>query len=92
MSHRIARRDGQILLLMSGSIACAKASSLVSAWVKQGHDVQVACTRSVAHFIGHATLEGFSGHPVLGDAFATGRVMDHIHLARWADIIVAARH
>lgn len=79
-----------ILLLMSGSIACAKASGLVSAWVKEGHDVQVACTRSVANFIGHATLEGFSGHPVLGDAFSTGQVMDHIHLARWADIVVAA--
>ena len=85
------RKDQRnILLLMSGSIACAKASSLVSAWVKQGHEVRVAVTRSVAGFLGHATLEGFSGHPVLGDAFAPGQVMDHIHLARWADIVVAA--
>jgi phosphopantothenoylcysteine decarboxylase/phosphopantothenate--cysteine ligase len=79
-----------ILLLMSGSIACAKASGLVSAWAKAGHSVQVAATRSVARFIGHATLEGFSGNPVLGDAFEPGRVMDHIHLAQWADIVVAA--
>jgi len=79
-----------ILLMMSGSIACAKASGLVSAWAKQGHEVQVACTRSVANFVGHATLEGFSGNPVLGDAFEPGRVMDHIHLAQWADIIVVA--
>ena len=79
-----------VLLLMSGSIACAKASGLVSAWVKTGHSVEVACTRSVAQFIGHATLEGFSGRPVLGDAFEPGRVMDHIHLAQWADIVVAA--
>ena len=79
-----------ILLLMSGSIACAKASGLVSSWVKQGHQVQVACTPSVAEFIGHATLEGFSGRPVLGSAFAPGQVMDHIHLARWADVVVAA--
>ncbi len=79
-----------ILLLMSGSIACAKASGLVSAWVKQGHEVQVACTRSVAEFVGHATLEGFSGRPVLADVFAPGQVMDHIHLARWADLVVAA--
>ena len=46
-----------ILLLMSGSIACAKATGLVSAWVKAGHAVEVACTRSVAKFVGHATLE-----------------------------------
>jgi phosphopantothenoylcysteine decarboxylase/phosphopantothenate--cysteine ligase len=79
-----------ILLLMSGSIACVKASGLVSAWAKAGHAVQVAVTRSVSHFVGHATLEGFSGNPVLGDAFETGRVMDHIHLAQWADVVVAA--
>jgi len=79
-----------ILLLMSGSIACAKACGLISSWVKQGHRVQVACTPSVAEFLGHATLEGFSGHPVLGSAFTPGQVMDHIHLARWADVVVAA--
>ncbi len=79
-----------ILLMMSGSIACAKATGLVSAWVKAGHEVEVACTRSVANFVGHATLEGFSGRPVLGDAFESGRVMDHIHLAQWADVVVIA--
>lgn len=89
-SDKAAPAPVNILLLMSGSIACAKASSLVSAWVKQGHQVQVACTPSVAEFIGHATLEGFSGRPVLGSAFTPGQVMDHIHLARWADVVVAA--
>jgi phosphopantothenoylcysteine decarboxylase/phosphopantothenate--cysteine ligase len=79
-----------ILLLMSGSIACAKASGLVSAWVKAGHEVRVAITRSVERFVGHATLEGFSGHPVLADAFTPGQIMDHVNLARWADLVVAA--
>jgi phosphopantothenoylcysteine decarboxylase/phosphopantothenate--cysteine ligase len=79
-----------ILHLMSGSIACAKASGLTSAWVKAGHEVRLATTRSVAQFVGHATLEGFSGHPVLSDAFTHGRVMDHVKLARWADLVVAA--
>lgn len=79
-----------ILHLMSGSIACAKASGLISAWAKAGHEVRVATTRSVGQFVGHATLEGFSGHPVLSDAFAHGRVMDHVNLARWADLVVAA--
>lgn len=79
-----------ILLMMSGSIACAKATGLISAWIKDGHQVEVACTRSVINFVGHATLEGFSGRPVLADAFEPGRVMDHIHLAHWADIVVIA--
>jgi phosphopantothenoylcysteine decarboxylase/phosphopantothenate--cysteine ligase len=89
-SSKETTKSEKILLLMSGSIACAKASALISAWVKQGHEVRVACTRSVSEFLGHATIEGFSGHPVLDDAFATGQVMDHIHMARWADLIVAA--
>ena len=63
-----------ILMLMSGSIACAKASALISSWVKQGCEVRVACTRSVAQFVGHATLEGFCGHPVLCDIFSPGLV------------------
>lgn len=79
-----------ILLLMSGSIACAKATGLISAWVKQGHQVEVACTHSVAQFVGPATLEGFSGKPVLGDAFESGRAMDHIYLAQWADVVILA--
>ena len=92
MTSRNSKRRSpvNILLLMSGSIACAKATGLVSHWAKQGDSVRVACTRSVANFVGAATLEGFSGQSVLDDAFASGRVMDHIHLARWADLIVGA--
>jgi phosphopantothenoylcysteine decarboxylase / phosphopantothenate---cysteine ligase len=80
----------RILLLMSGSIACAKATGLISAWVKAGHEVRVACTHSVRQFVGHATLEGLSGYPVLSDTFASGQVMDHVNLARWADLLVVA--
>jgi len=77
-----------ILLLMSGSIACAKASGLVSHWVRRGDTVRIACTASALRFIGRATLEGLSGYPVFDDAFEPGRAMDHIGLAAWADLIV----
>jgi phosphopantothenoylcysteine decarboxylase/phosphopantothenate--cysteine ligase len=79
-----------ILLLMSGSIACAKASSLISEWTKQGHKVRVVCTRSVAEFIGSATLQGLGAELVLDDVFAPGHAMAHISLGKWADVIVAA--
>ena len=79
----------KILLIMSGSVACAKATSLVSDWVKRGDQVRVACTPSVDHFVGRATLEGLSGSTVFDDTFARGMAMDHIELARWADVIVA---
>jgi len=79
-----------ILLLMSGSIACAKASSLISEWSKQGHNVRVACTRSVAEFVGPATLQGLGAETVFDNVFAPGQAMEHISLGKWADIIIAA--
>lgn len=82
------RPEKKILFLMSGSIACAKATALISAWRKAGHTVRVAATASVPHFVGAATLEGLSGGPVFGDTFEAGRAMDHIELARWADIVL----
>jgi len=79
-----------ILLLMSGSIACAKASALVSEWAKQAHRVRVACTRSVAEFVGAATLQGLGAEEVFDNVFTPGRAMEHISLGKWADIIIAA--
>ncbi len=75
---------------MSGSIACAKASSLISEWTKQGHKVRVACTRSVAEFIGPATLQGLGAETVFDNVFAPDQAMEHISLGKWADIIIAA--
>lgn len=83
------RPEQHILLLMSGSIACAKATQLISTWTKAGHSVRVATTNSVAHFVGRGTLEGLSGEAIFDDTFAAGQAMDHIHWAGWADIVVA---
>lgn len=79
-----------ILLLMSGSIACAKASSLISQWTKRGHKVRVACTRSVAEFVGPATLQGLGAEVVFDNVFTPGQAMEHILLGKWADIVIAA--
>jgi len=79
-----------ILLLMSGSIACAKASSLISEWTKRGCKVRVACTRSVAEFIGPATLLGLGAEMIFDNVFAPDQTMEHISLGKWADLIIAA--
>ncbi len=79
-----------ILLLMSGSIACAKASSLISEWIKRGHRVRVACTRSVSEFVGPSTLQGLGADMVFDNVFTPGQAMEHISLGKWADIIIAA--
>jgi phosphopantothenoylcysteine decarboxylase/phosphopantothenate--cysteine ligase len=79
-----------ILLLMSGSIACAKASSLISEWAKRGSKVRVVCTRAVGEFIGNSTLQGLGAELVFDNIFTPGQAMEHISLGKWADIIIAA--
>ena len=75
----------KILFFMSGSIAGFKACQVISALVKEGHDVQVVATPSTFQFVGAATLEGLTGKKVLSDLWERGHAMDHIHLSRWAD-------
>jgi len=78
----------KILFQLSGSIACFKACSVISSLMKSGHEVEVVATRSALKFVGEATLEGLTGRPVHTETFESGRYMSHIHLARWADVIV----
>ena len=80
----------KILFIMSGSIACYKACQVISRLSQKGHDVQVVATSSALKFIGNATIEGLTGKPVISDLFSAGNVMDHIHLARWADLVIVA--
>jgi phosphopantothenoylcysteine synthetase/decarboxylase len=76
------------LLLMTGSIACAKATGLISAWVKQGDEVQVVASPGALNFVGLATLEGLSQRPVMTSVYEADRMMDHINLSRWAEQII----
>lgn len=78
----------KILFMMSGSIAAFKACQAVSLLVQAGHEVQIAVTPSTFNFVGRATLEGLTGKSVAFDLWENGRAMDHIHLARWADVAV----
>ena len=77
-----------IVMMMTGSIACAKAAGLISEWTQAGHQVKVVCSEGALQFIGKATLEGLSQHPVFDDTYADGEMMQHIHLSRWADKII----
>jgi phosphopantothenoylcysteine decarboxylase/phosphopantothenate--cysteine ligase len=79
---------GKILFQLSGSIACFKACALLSKLVQEGFDVEVVASAGALKFIGEATLEGLVGKPIHTDLYARGDAMSHIHLARWADLIV----
>jgi len=79
---------GKILFQLTGSIAGFKACQLLSTLVKEGYEVEVVASRAALNFIGEATLEGLSGRKAHVDTFAAGDAMAHIHLARWADLIL----
>ena len=80
----------KILLMVTGSIAAFKIAGLVSSLKKLGAEVKVAVTNSALNFVGEATWEGLSGAKVYKDLWQAGRVMDHIYLNRWADLVLVA--
>jgi phosphopantothenoylcysteine decarboxylase/phosphopantothenate--cysteine ligase len=76
----------RILFQLTGSIACFKACELVSRLAKRGVAVQTVASGAALRFVGVATLEGLTGRPPFTDLYEAGRTMDHIRLARWADL------
>lgn len=78
----------QILFLLSGSIAAYKACDAISQLVQRGHAVRTVATAAAQRFVGVATLEGLTGAKVGTDLFESGAALDHITLARWADLVV----
>ena len=79
---------GNVLFLLTGSIACAKACTAISRLAQAGVAVQTVATPAALKFVGAATLEGLSRRPVFTDVFEPGRALDHIELARAADLAV----
>ncbi len=77
---------GNVLFLLSGSIACYKACTAISRLTQAGVTVQTVATPAALRFVGAATLEGLSGRPVFSELFEAGRALDHIALARHADL------
>lgn len=76
----------RLLFALTGSIACYKACHALSRLVQAGIEVQTVATPAALRFIGPATLEGLTGRPPMLDLWEPGRAMDHIELARWADL------
>lgn len=79
-----------VLLGVSGGIAAYKAASLARALIKAGATVQAVLTAGAAEFIGPATFEGLTGRPCLTGVFQDVHRINHIRLAREADVAVFA--
>ena len=64
--------------------------SLARLLTQAGAETDVVLTRSAAEFVGPITFEAVTGRPVHGELLAPGHALDHIRLARSADLIVVA--
>ena len=79
-----------IVLGLTGGIACYKAAELARGLVKAGASCQVVMTQAARHFITPVTLQALSGKPVFTDQWDSriSNNMAHIDLSRHADAIL----
>ena len=82
----------KILLGITGGIAAYKSAELVRLLIKANFEVRVVMTVSAREFVQPLTFQALSGHRVYTDTFdgEADSAMDHIELARWADLMLIA--
>jgi phosphopantothenoylcysteine decarboxylase / phosphopantothenate---cysteine ligase len=85
-------KDKKILLCVTGGIAVYKAAALTSKLVQTGAQVKVILSESAEKFVTPLTFQALSRHEVYIDTFdeKNPRVIAHIDLADWADLILVA--
>src|SRR5258708_36513418 len=81
-----------IVLGVSGGIAAYKAPELVRRLQDAGADVKVVLTPNAARFVSPLSLAAVSNHGVVVDQWgeADRGGVDHIALARWAELLLIA--
>jgi len=82
----------RVLLGITGGIAAYKSAELVRRLRDAGAEVRVVMTEGATEFVTPLTFQALSGHRVhtgLQDPDQEG-AMDHIRLARWADVALVA--
>jgi phosphopantothenoylcysteine decarboxylase / phosphopantothenate---cysteine ligase len=80
----------KILIGITGSIAAYKIPFLVRLLVKEGAEVKIIMTEAAKDFVSPLTLSTLSKNPVLSKLFDNDSWADHVHLGRWADVMLIA--
>ncbi len=85
-------KDKHILLAVSGGIAAYKACELTSTLMKKGAEVRVMMTENASEFVRPLTFDTLTGSRTVTDQFDRLHevAVEHISLADWADVFVAA--
>ena len=83
-------QNKNILIGITGGIACYKVCEIVSYLVHEGANVDVIMTKNACEFITPLTLETLSKHKVVVDMFQEKDhvEVEHISLARKADVVL----
>lgn len=84
--------DRNIVVALSGGIACYKTATIVSRLVQRGAAVRALMTDSATRFITPLTLQSLSGSPVLTSIWQSDDHPDsqHVGVARWCDLMLIA--
>ncbi|MCU1646715.1 MAG: coaBC [Nocardia sp.] len=80
----------RVIVGVGGGIAAYKSCALVRRFTETGHEVRVIPTESALNFIGKATFEALSGHPVHTGVFADVPEVPHVRLGQEAELMVIA--
>lgn len=76
------------MLGVGGGVAAYKACEVLRGLTESGHDVRVVPTEAALNFVGAATFEALSGHPVHAGVFADVPEVPHVRLGRQADLVL----
>ena len=90
MTQPDARPAPRVVLGVGGGIAAYKACELLRRLRAAGCDVTVVPTASALKFVGSATWEALSGHPVATDVFTDIPSVAHVATGQHADLVVIA--
>lgn len=80
----------RVVLGVAGGIAAYKACEIVRLLRAAGADVTVVPTVDALRFVGAATFEALSGHPVATDVFTDVPHVAHVATGQQADLVVIA--
>lgn len=84
----ILHEQEKILLGICGSVAACKTPDLIGKLLAAGYDVKIILTQAASHFVTKANFQTEVYEHLFSPDDNT--LMEHIDLARWADLILIA--
>ncbi|MFC4857481.1 bifunctional phosphopantothenoylcysteine decarboxylase/phosphopantothenate--cysteine ligase CoaBC [Actinophytocola glycyrrhizae] len=78
----------RVVLGVGGGIAAYKACEVLRRLTESGHSVQVVPTAAALRFVGAATFEALSGHPVHTEVFDDVPEVPHVRIGQEADLVL----